>query len=247
MTIETLEKRIAGKQKAIDQLNKKIARIEAAKASNWEKNPYYYNEHDLRIAQKELTSAQQSLSQYEDQLNEAFAKANSRDIKAINSFLDSWESSYVEWMKEQKIAYDEALKDYHVQNKELTDRINNRIALKLSLEEISKLRASVRSLRETFKRDWSHVTQFSRYGIDWHESMKKAIHEERLRKYDDLVDRVVKITGEITDAEGLYIDQKLNLNGIIIGKNGKAEVHTIGAGGYNIMRFHYRTLIHELH
>ena len=37
-----------------------------------------------------------------------------------------------------------------------------------------------------------------------------------------------------------------DINGIIVGTEGKAKIQTIGAGGYNIQCFHFRTLIHEI-
>ena len=54
------------------------------------------------------------------------------------------------------------------------------------------------------------------------------------------------IVGTITDARGLYVGNKGELNGIVIGDRGRARIETIGAGGYNIQCFHFRTLIHEI-
>lgn len=65
---------------------------------------------------------------------------------------------------------------------------------------------------------------------DW---LEKQIEQEKNNKLIDLMTRVSKITGEILDATYLYIADDGNLNGYIIGKDGKAEVETIGAGGYN--------------
>ena len=64
-----------------------------------------------------------------------------------------------------------------------------------------------------------------------------------------------KITGNITDATGLFIDPKGNINGIIIGDMGKARLNTVYAGGYNddiIVNerhgqvLHFRTLVHKV-
>lgn len=41
-TVEFLQKRVAGKEKEIKTLEKKLERIKKAEASNWEKNPYHY-------------------------------------------------------------------------------------------------------------------------------------------------------------------------------------------------------------
>lgn len=65
------------------------------------------------------------------------------------------------------------------------------------------------------------------------EWLEKSIEQEKNNKLIDLMTRVSKITGEIVDAQYLYIANDGNLNGYIIGKDGNAEVETIGAGGYN--------------
>lgn len=89
-----------------------------------------------------------------------------------------------------------------------------------------------------------------KFDPDW---LEKEIEQEKNNKLIDLMTRVSKITGEIVDAQYLYIADDGNLNGYIIGKDGKAEVETIGAGGYNEnvvlesgrhgQRFHFRVLV----
>ena len=66
------------------------------------------------------------------------------------------------------------------------------------------------------------------------------------RKLLDLIGRIMSTVGTITDAAALYIGPEGDINGIIVGTEGKAKIQTIGAGGYNIQCFHFRTLIHEI-
>lgn len=75
--------------------------------------------------------------------------------------------------------------------------------------------------------------------------LNKQIEQEKNRKLVDLMNRVTKITGTITNAKYLSIENG-DLNGYIEGERGKAKVQTIGAGGYNIQCYHYRVLIHEI-
>lgn len=61
----------------------------------------------------------------------------------------------------------------------------------------------------------------------------------------NLYNRVKEITGEVTDCSYLRWGGKC-LDGYVVGKNGKARVETIGAGGYNIQRYHLRVLVHKM-
>lgn len=60
----------------------------------------------------------------------------------------------------------------------------------------------------------------------------------------DLYNRVKAVTGNVTDWSNIHYGGKA-LNGIVKGENGTARVETIGAGGYNIQRYHLRVLVHE--
>lgn len=72
---------------------------------------------------------------------------------------------------------------------------------------------------------------------------EKAINEEAEAKYFNLVNKIIKICGEITDAKYLHIAKNGELNGYIEGTQANAYIETITAGGYNIQRFHFRTLV----
>lgn len=64
----------------------------------------------------------------------------------------------------------------------------------------------------------------------------------------DLVNRVKDITGEITDWSNIYLEAGNTfpvLNGTVIGKEGRARVESILAGGYNIQWLHIRVLVHS--
>lgn len=76
--------------------------------------------------------------------------------------------------------------------------------------------------------------------------LDKFLEREKKEKMFDLIERITSITGKITDASYLHIGAKGDINGTIIGEDGMASVETIGAGGYNIQCYHYRTLIHEV-
>ena len=78
--------------------------------------------------------------------------------------------------------------------------------------------------------------------LNWLDGM---LEEEKKNKTVDLMARVTKITGPVTDVKGLRMSAG-DLNGIVLGEKGAAKVQTISAGGYNIQCFHYRCLVDDV-
>lgn len=76
--------------------------------------------------------------------------------------------------------------------------------------------------------------------------LDKRLETEKKEKTIDLINRINKVVGSITDAKGLSISEKGNLDGTIIGEKGEARIETVGCGGWNIQCFHFRTLVHKL-
>ena len=102
--------------------------------------------------------------------------------------------------------------------------------------------------RECFKRGYTGADYEFRHITD------EKIHESNTRDAKalilDLYNRIKDITGEVTDWSGIHTTQGTGgftvLNGVVIGKEGRAKVESILAGGYNIQRLHVRVLVHEI-
>lgn len=76
-----------------------------------------------------------------------------------------------------------------------------------------------------------------------HDYLMDMLEKEKKSLLFDLLNRITKVTGEIVDASDLELSVNGQINGIVVGKKGTVHVETIGAGGYNIQCFHFRTLV----
>lgn len=76
--------------------------------------------------------------------------------------------------------------------------------------------------------------------------LEKVVEQDKKTLILDLMARINKVVGNIKDASGLYIGDKGEINGFIVGDSGRAKVETISAGGYNIQCFHFRTLVKQM-
>lgn len=210
---------------------------------------------DIKGATKKLKEAEGILAGWQAKLDKETEKErflNNEAPQVIKDFLEQWKSQAYEW---------------HVQ------AVAKYLTLKPQYEK-AKETAKAKWVKENPKaRTWSGEcdkfvksdTKVKKYGMGMsalggfvavlatyrneQERLSKLnaeLENEKNAKMLDLINRVNAVVGSITDAGGLRISEKGNLDGIVIGTKGKAEVHTIGAGGYNIVCFHYRTLVHEI-
>lgn len=248
-TVEFLTKRVQGKEKELEKLNKKLERINKAKATNWEKNPYWYSESDLTSTLKDITEAQQALDNYKEQLKVQQEKDNSRNVKAILEFLDGWKARVSEFYHESAKRYEDEYKNYYLPlDKKYTDWCNSHPKFDSWQERRAYENEHFKNDLNAFKAKWNFLSDYVRpYKFIFNEEkFNKDLERDANAKYDFIIERTNAIVGEITDASYLTVGSKGDLNGYIIGTKGKASVQTIGAGGYNIQCYHFRTLIHAV-
>lgn len=247
-SIEFIQKRIKGKEKEIAKLQKKMERIRKAEATGWEVNPYYYGERDIRITTRDLEEAQKALEDYKAQMISETEKANSRNIPAIIEFLEMWKERVTEYYHRSFTDFLEAREDWYKINREHCEWSNREgwRMRKDNREEYDRINKEYEECRKEYMSRWSFIFEYVECDTFNDEKLAKYLKKDADAKYDFIIERTNAIVGQITDATNLRIGNKGDLNGFIIGEKGTAKVETIGAGGYNIQCFHFRTLINKV-
>lgn len=177
-----------------------------------------YQEDTERLG-KEIKATEETLAKYEAQLTGEIER-ESILLKEIPEIFQTLRDDLVaEWDKWDKARRDNLVKKY----REL-------------------------GYTEFFKRGYTHAD------YNFMDKTDAQIHNSNVQDAKililDLYYRVKDITGEVTDWTGIHATQGTHgfavLNGIVIGKEGRAKVESILAGGYNIQRLHVRVLVHSI-
>lgn len=239
MTQEEVKNRIAKKEEQIAKTEKLLAKYlnnasreeilvigEFFKTGDYKLHkPFGYT--DAWGKAVELYEARNTLAKYQKQLEAQVAKDNTMNEipEVIKEFqkelLEKWDN-YDQW-KRNTIRNKYNAFDYHTSEER---------------------RAFYSEMRETWGMDWYNFMQLRDEEI--HKNNVAAVNNLVL----NLVNRTVEIAGTIKDAQYLRLDRDNNgyaiINGIVIGEKGKAKIESIGAGGYNIQRYHIRVLVKEV-
>lgn len=215
-------------------------------SDDWNKGP---NINELYSAYRDLGEARHTLKKYQDMLANLNKFESEEKIEIIWNFLMKWKESSREWYRENVKRYFELKKDYDKAEAELYAKYDNKPAYWVRSEFESNYYFGIDSItREIAHLKTKYVNgdyEYISYTIN-EDLLEKYLDKEVKAKYKALINSITDITGEITDASGLRIGGKGDINGLIKGVKGNAYIQTIGAGGYNIQCFHYRTLVHKV-
>lgn len=220
-------------------------------SDDWNKGP---NMHELYSAYRDLGEARHTLEKYTEELNKLVNFENEEKIEVIWNFLMQWKELAREWYHRNAEKYFELKKGYKKAHQEMLDEYDGKPAYyternweKNYYFSIDSLTKEITNIKHEYfypnpECRWEYEYLPVSYTID-EEMLEKALAKEVKAKYTRLINDITAITGEITDAKGLNISHAGDINGIVIGKLGTAQVLTFGAGGWNIQCFHFRTKI----
>lgn len=236
MRIETLSERIAN---AEHKISKKQATI-LKKQSLIDKKQQLLKEKGVTEADSPETNLLRwDIEHYTEDINRL-----EREIASTTANLDGYRKQLAGLMERESVLIKEIPEILKGLQAELVGRWD-----KWDIERKDRIRADYRELDyKGFSRRYTHADVMFKNKSD------EQIHKDNVQSAEnliiDLIYRVRSITGEITDWSDVRASAGTGgftvLNGLVIGKEGRARVESITAGGYNIQRLHIRVLVHSV-
>lgn len=243
--IEKAEAKITKKQSTID---KKLARIEKLSKELADKfgiDPETFDRYQWR-----------TLPGTEDENNKAYWTLC--DIEHLKEDIERGESEIEETkatLKKYKAQYAGEVEREAILLKDIPDSMKQmQTELVETWDEYDKER------RERLRREYNELgykefcKKHNNADYEFRYKTDEEIHEDNITAARDLIlnlyYRVREITGEVTSWAGIHATVGTwggtVLNGLVEGKEGRAIVESITAGGYNIQRLHIRVLVKEV-
>ena len=236
MKIETLSERIANAENKIGKKQITIAKKQAmiAKKQQLLETKYLVNSDSL-----EALTMKWDIEHYTDDIS-----CLEREINETTLSLAEYRKQLTGLMERVSVLITDMPDILKGLKEELVERWD-----KWDIERRDRIQSDYRELDyKEFSRKYTHADVMFKGKSD------EQIHDDNVQSAEnliiDLIYRVRKITGEITDWSNICASAGTGgftvLNGTVIGKEGIACVESITAGGYNIQRLHIRVLVYSV-
>ena len=236
MKIETLSERIANAENKIGKKQRTILKKQEliAKKQHLLDTKYLVNPDS-----PEARTLKWDIEHYTDDISRL-----EREISETTLTLDNYKKQLTGLMERVNVLITDLPDVLRKLHEELVMRWD-----KWDMERRDKIIADYRELDyKEFSKKYTHADVVFKGKSD------EQIHDDNVQASEDLIIdliyRVRKITGKITDWSNIRATAGTGgftvLNGTVIGKEGIACVESITAGGYNIQRLHIRVLVHSV-
>lgn len=249
------EKRSAAlKAQGVDITQLSAERDRAARSGQhdlyWDLCDLVHNIEDIERNEKKLTELQEKLSGYREKKAAEDKRNDIPNIPALEDFLAQWKEKAKAYYGDAVIAL--AAFEREADEKRAAIRAKYEPQEFLHRKEISADEKAAgldyasynKALKMRFSQD---VRRLRLEGLPgnprFDQYLDKMLSDEVRSKRLDLYYRCVNAVGVLTDVSGLAVGDNGSLNGHVVGEQGKANVETIYAGGYNIQCLHYRVLV----
>lgn len=208
-------------------------------------------QRELKGAKRNLEKARALLEKYNSMLAMEESIDNGLEnnrVEVIWEFLLSYKDMVAGFVRKNM----DTLNEYYRVNSEYCEWSNNKYSLirdsgeESWKEHMRELRDRMAELKDEIHPYTRAVEKYNGYKqphtVD-EGKLEEILMKDCRARYNKLVNEVTKYTGKIVDATNLHISGG-ELNGIIIGEDGKAKVNTFMAGIYHIVQCpHYRTKV----
>lgn len=262
-TIERHKKALEKKQQVLIKMGYDISDLNAIKWKPegggsdcyWEVCDVESKERDIVGATKKLAEAEGILERHQQRLDVEIEKDRfiaGEAPQVIKDFLEKWKQLAYEWHINRYNKYQEFKKKIDAEVKKAYEELGIQRSFFPSKSQEKALKEMELDYHTVQQRKNSFAGSTVLYMDTLYREeernawLEKELEKEKKAKMIDLINRINHVVGTITDASKLKISVKGNLDGMIIGDKGRAKVQTVGAGGWNIQCFHYRTLVHPL-
>ena len=237
---------VTKKEAWLVKLNAKAEKIaKQIEAKGWDINGGRYQKQDTQ----EHHDCYWTFCDYDDAIDGI--KRTKDAIEEKKAIVAKWETKLAETEKKEATqeTFPEILKSFQQYVIEMWD--------KWDVEKKERLAAEYGRMEKEFTdlgkayREFIKKYTYRGYELAFHTTFEE-LHKDNVKASENLLmnlwNRVKEKVGEATDWAGLYVTQGNEwegavINGVVKGTKGTAYVDTIGAGGWNIQKFHYRTLV----